>query len=141
MKTAIPHRAELKPGNIVNNKYTVQKTLGEGAFGSVYKVVDYDKKEFALKMLRLWDVPSEIRQPLVDRFNMEFQTGQIESRYLVRSLDYGLYSGNPYIIMEYCPGGDLSILTGKESSLIAKAASDILHGLYDLHINGKVHRP
>ena len=140
MKTVVPHRADLKKGFTVNNKYTVIKTLGEGAFGSVYKVKDYSDNEYALKMLRLWDVPSDIRQPLVERFNMEFQTGQIESRYLVQSLDYGMLSGNPYIVMEYCPGGDLNNLTGKESPIIAKASSDILHGLYDLHVNGKVHR-
>ena len=106
MRTNIPHRVDLKPGNTINGKYTVKSTLGEGAFGSVYKVVDAGGGEYAMKLLRLWDVPSEIRQPLVDRFDMEFQTGQIESRYLVRSLDYGLYSGNPFIIMEFCPGGD-----------------------------------
>lgn len=140
MRTNIPHRVDLKPGNTVNGKYTVKSTLGEGAFGSVYKVVDAGGGEYAMKLLRLWDVPSEIRQPLVDRFDMEFQTGQIESRYLVRSLDYGLYSGNPFIIMEFCPGGDLTSLIQAETRLVSKACSDILHGLYDLHINGKVHR-
>ena len=40
MRTNIPHRVDLKPGNTINGKYTVKSTLGEGAFGSVYKVVD-----------------------------------------------------------------------------------------------------
>ena len=140
MKANVPHRVDLKVGNSINGKYTVKSTLGEGAFGSVFKVIDGNGVEYAMKLLRLWDVPSEIRQPLVDRFDMEFQTGQIESRYLVRSLDYGLYSGNPYIVMEFCPGGDLNSLTQAETALISKACYEVLLGLYDLHINGKVHR-
>ena len=140
MRANVPHRVDLKVGNVINGKYTVKSTLGEGAFGSVYKVLDAAGVEYAMKLLRLWDVPSEIRQPLVDRFDMEFQTGQIESRFLVRSLDYGLYSGNPYIIMEFCPGGDLNSLTQADTPRISKACHEVLHGLYDLHINGKVHR-
>lgn len=140
MKPLIPHRAELNTGDNVNGKYSVVKTLGEGAFGHVYKVKALNGTEYAMKLLRLWEVPSDIRQPLMDRFDMEFKTGRIDSRYLVQSFDYGYCSDNPYIIMEYCPGGDLSSLKKKDSNVIARAASDVLHGLNDLHVNGKVHR-
>lgn len=136
----VPKRIDYKPGDMVNSKYRVEKSLGEGAFGHVYKVTDNYNNTYALKLLRLWDVPSDIREPLVERFEMEFKTGQIDSHYLVRSLDYGLANGNPYILMEFCPNGDLTSVLGKRDVDFTKVAADVLHGLHDLHVNGKVHR-
>ncbi len=139
-KTLIPRRTEYRVGDFVDGKYKVQKLLGEGSFGQVYKVSDLQGNEFALKLLRLWEVPSDIREPLVNRFDMEFETGQIESEYLVQSLSHGFADDNPYILMEFCPGGDLTKMIGKDEADILKIASDVLHGLNALHINGKVHR-
>lgn len=136
----VPKRIDYKLGDLVDGKYKVEKSLGEGAFGQVYKVTDRYNTVYALKLLRLWDVPSDIREPLVERFEMEFKTGQIDSKYLVRSLDYGFANGNPYILMEFCPNGDLTSLIGKRDADFTKVAADVLHGLHDLHINGKVHR-
>lgn len=138
--TQIPKRIDYKLGDLVDGKYKVKKSLGEGAFGQVYKVTDRYSYSYALKLLRLWDVPSDIREPLVERFEMEFKTGQIDSHYLVRSLDYGFANGNPYILMEFCPNGDLTSLIGKRDMDFTKVAVDVLHGLHDLHVNGKVHR-
>lgn len=136
----VPKRIDYKLGDLVDGKYKVEKSLGEGAFGQVYKVTDRYNIAYALKLLRLWDVPSDIRDPLVERFEMEFKTGQIDSHYLVRSLDYGFANGNPYILMEFCPNGDLASLIGKRDVDFTKVAVDVLHGLHDLHVNGKVHR-
>lgn len=139
----VPHRADYKQGDIVNGRYRVEKSLGEGAFGQVFKVDDLNDPNNptrALKLLRLWDVPSELRQPLIDRFKMEFETGQIRSQYLVHSSDYGFANGNPYIVMEFCPGGDMSKCIGHPEYDIIRFAANVLHGLHDLHVNGKVHR-
>ena len=101
-------RCDYNVGEYINNRYRVSQTLGEGSFGKVYRVTDSASKDYALKLLRLWEVPPEIRKPLMERFEMEFKTGQIDCDYLVRSLDYGTVGGNPYIVMEYCSGGDLT---------------------------------
>ena len=140
MAEVVPLRVDFHKGDVVAGKYSVIKSLGEGAFGHVYAVSDCSGNNYALKLLRLWDVPSDIRQPLIDRFEMEFKTAQIDCNYLVRSLDYGLANGNPYILMEYCPGGDLSSLVGKNNLNLSKYACEILQGLHALHKNGKVHR-
>ncbi len=141
MHLSIPKRIDYKEGQIVLSKYKIQKALGDGAFGQVYKVLELQTNQpYALKLLRLWDVPSEIRQPLIDRFDMEFKTGLIKSQYLVHSFDYGFLEGNPYIVMEFCPGGDLASKIGKNTIDIPKISSEILLGLNDLHSNGKVHR-
>lgn len=140
-KTLIPKRIDYKEGDLVLSKYRIIKALGDGAFGQVYKVADlYTNEVYAFKLLRLWDVPSEIRQPLVDRFEMEFKTGLIASKYLVHSYDCGYVDDNPYILMEFCPGGDLSSKVGKNCIDITRTSREILSGLDDLHSNGKVHR-
>lgn len=140
MAMEVPQRADFKPNDIIAGQYCVEKSLGEGAFGQVYKVTDSTGAVRALKLLRLWDVPSDIRQPLIDRFTMEFKTGQIDSQYLVHSYDYGLTKGNPFIVMEFCSGGDLTKFIGRPSPDLVRYAMHILRGLHDLHVNGKVHR-
>lgn len=139
-KTIVPHRAEFNVGEYVMGDLKVVSSLGEGSYGHVYKVQSADGTIYALKILRLWEIPSEIRQDVIDHFEMEFKTGQIASRYLVHSLNYGFIKGNPYILMEYCPGGDLSSLVGKQDIDVPSIASNILHGLNALHDCGKVHR-
>ena len=134
-------RCDFKPGDIIDGKFSVRKSLGEGSFGVVYLVDDLqDHQPRALKLLRLWDVPSEIRQSLKDRFKMEFETGQIDCENLVQSLCYGNIKGNPYILMEFCPGGDLTSRIGSSEAEIISICHDILTGLEALHQRGKVHR-
>lgn len=133
-------RCDFSPGQVVNGKYTIMKTLGEGSFGVVYLVNDQRGEKRALKLLRLWEVTSDIRKPLIGRFEVEFKTGQIPSENLVHSLDYGYVGGNPYIVMEFCPGGDLEPLLGKRDARIARICMDFLQGLHALHANGIVHR-
>ena len=137
---AVVDRCDFQPGNIIDNKYKVKKLLGEGSFGSVYLVVDGHDAQYALKLLRLWEVPSEIRKELTDRFQMEFETGKIDCENLVRSLSYAMAGGNPYIVMEFCPGGDLQPYLGKAKDKAPQICREILAGLHALHIKGKVHR-
>lgn len=136
---SIPSRCDCRPGDPIG-QYIVDKELGSGSFGLVYKVHDRNGTPYALKLLRLWDVPSEIREPLIDRFEMEYRTGQIKSKNLVQSYASGFLNGNPYIVMEFCEGGDISIFAGREDADFSRYAADILNGLADLHRNGKVHR-
>lgn len=136
----IVERCDLNTGDLIDGRYIVQKILGEGSFGKVYLVTNEMGQRYALKLLRLWDVPSEIRKPLVDRFEMEFKTGQIDCVNLVQSIDYGIISGNPYIVMEYCSGGDITSLIGTLSPRIPVVCQHILIGLHALHSMGKVHR-
>lgn len=136
----VPHRYDCHPGDIVEGRYRVESVLGEGSFGCVYKVVDTANRVWALKLLRLWDVPSDIRQQLIDRFEMEFQTSRISNPNLVHSVDCGYLNGNPYIVMEFCDGGDLGAKIGKCQDNIAHYAENILSGLKALHREGKVHR-
>lgn len=133
-------RCDFHPGDIIDYRFSVKKLLGEGSYGAVYLVEDERKSQYALKLLRLWEVPSEIRGELEGRFQVEFKTGQINSPNLVQSLGHGIVGGNPYIIMEFCPGGDLQPYLGKPEGRAVQICHDILLGLYALHNEGKVHR-
>jgi serine/threonine protein kinase len=134
-------RCDFKQGDIIEQKYHVEKRIGEGSFGTVFKVNDTSSRQtFALKLLRLWEVPSEIRKKLMERFDMEFETGQIKSNYLVRSISHGFTKENPYIVMEFCPNGNLSQFVNSKQFDITKTTKEVLYGLKDLHRHGKVHR-
>ena len=137
----IPERCNLECGDILSN-YRVDSVLGEGTYGIVYKatgLADNDIK--AIKLLKLWTVVPELYKKLQERFVMEFNTGQIQSDCLTHTYSYGELKGNPYIVMEYCSGGDLrkhiGILADAE---ILPIVYRILHGLESLHAHGKVHR-
>ncbi len=141
-KYEIPHKVEPNTGDLID-QYKVQKKLGEGSFGSVYLVADKKNNKSALKLLKLYAVPyEEQRIKLLERFKLEYETGQIKSKYLVHSRSYGKIKGNPYIVMDFCPNGDLR---NKITKLVTidyanKVARSMLLGLKALHNEGKVHR-
>lgn len=133
-------KVRIKNGDVIADRYTVERSLGEGSFGVVYLVKTPEGEQYALKLLRLWEVHPEIRHQLSQRFDMEYETGRISSPYLVHSVDHGFLCGNPYIVMEFCPGGDLIHLSSQGKLDLSKIAHDVLNGLIALHAAGKVHR-
>lgn len=139
MVNTVPCRCSWSRGEIIDKKYVVERVLGEGSYGKVYSVIDIgNKQRYALKLLKLWEVHPGIREGLIARFEMEFETGRIQSDYLVHSVTHGIVEGNPYIVMEFCPGGDLA--NSKQEMDFSKVAMHILLGLKALHSCGKVHR-
>ncbi len=136
----VPQKCNLSAGQSIGNRYMVDKLLGEGSFGLVYKVHDNSGNPYAFKLLKLWEIPPDVRQSLTARFKMEFETGQIPSDYLVHSVDYGMMLGNPFIVMEFCDGGDVMTYSQNHNLNLSKFACHVLYGLNALHKEGKVHR-
>lgn len=134
------NRCVFHSGDVIDGQYSVVKMLGAGSFGCVYRVRDRSGQDYALKLLKLWEIAGDERKNLLQRFDMEYETGRIKSNYLVHSYNKGSVEGNPFIIMEYCPNGDLLGAAEKGNVDFAKTARDVLYGLRDLHLQGKVHR-
>ena len=132
----IVERCDFGRGDSIDG-YIVDKLLGEGTFGKVFKVTKAGQV-YALKLLKLWELDPELRQNYSARFEMEYQTGRIDSPYLVHSCGHGFVKGNPYIVMEFCSGGDLTGLNRNADWV--KIARHVLLGLKALHQHGKVHR-
>jgi len=140
MSQELASRCQFRAGDVIDHQYTIVNALGEGSFGAVYLAENHNRQKVALKLLRLWEVPAEIRDALLKRFDMEYETGQISSPYLVHSLDHGLVNGNPYIAMDYCESGDLYKIMEREYLDYHSVGYCILNGLKALHECGKVHR-
>ena len=133
-------RCDFRPRDMIDDKYHIETELGEGAFGKVFKVKDRADRIYALKLLKLWEIQHDIRQQLVARFEMEYETGKIDSHYLIRSTDHGFVKGNPYMVMEFFANGDLKQWMKRANPDLIKTGKEILFGLKDLHRCGKVHR-
>lgn len=135
---------ELKPGMLLAERFRILQTIGEGTYGDVYLCTDEQAggQRRALKLLKLWSAPEKVRQAMVDRFRLEFETGRIESRHLVRSLYYDQLKGNPFLVMEYCEGGNLrsKVVNRLPYRQVTELLRQLLLGLRDLHREGKTHR-
>ena len=140
MSNPIVDRCDYRPGDPFESGFTVCKVLGEGSFGVVYLIKDSYGQQYALKVLRLWEVMAEMREPLETRFKREYDVGRLGSPNLVHALQYGKVKGNPYIVMEFCDGGDLTQLLGKAGDRFATICRNILEGLRALHSHDIVHR-
>ncbi len=142
MSAYIPcERCNFRLGDTIGDRYVVEKMLGEGTFGLVYRVREAGSGQvYALKLLKLWEVTPNEREKLLKRFDMEYDTGRIPSNYLVRSYNKGDVGGNPFIVMEYCSGGDLLGAAESRELNFPAVGAQVLYGLRDLHKCGKVHR-
>ena len=135
----VVRRLDLKEGCVVDGKFVVIKEIGNGTYGDVFLVRD-SHHQYAMKVLRLFDVLSETRDSLVKYFRQEYETAKMPGECFVHSLEYSEIEGNPYFTMEFCSNGDLAKYVGKNTSLLPRLAHDILIGLHDLHTGGKIHR-
>jgi serine/threonine protein kinase len=107
---------ELREG-VVLNDYQIEKFLGSGAMGEVWRATHpVTRKRAAVKVLRqdlLLNVNSErAKQSLLTRFMREAQAvNQIETQkhHFVEIFSYGtLKDARPYLMMDYLQGEELS---------------------------------
>jgi eukaryotic-like serine/threonine-protein kinase len=130
-------------GQLVAGKYRVERQLGEGGMGVVFAATHLDLHEqVAIKFVRAADLDDKA----LVRFEREARIAvKLRGEHVARILDAGRDDeGDPFIVMEYLDGIDLSQLVRNNGALSVAAAADYLvqacHGLAEAHSLGIVHR-
>ncbi len=98
----------LQPGEVIDGKYRITRSRGEGGMGAVYEgEATRIKRTVAIKVLH--STVAE-KTDVVQRFEREAQAaGRIGSEHIVEVLDLGnLPSGERFMVMEYLDGEDLT---------------------------------
>ncbi|HRI68260.1 MAG TPA: protein kinase [Polyangium sp.] len=131
-------------GNILLDKYRVERVLGQGGMGVVVAVRHVDLKQlYAMKFL----LPKMVKHPeALERFLREAQAAaQIRSEHVARVHDVGRMSdGAPYMIMEYLEGNDLKTYLAEHGPLSVEEAVgfvlDACDAIAEAHALGIIHR-
>ena len=139
-----PEESDELVGTTIDARYEVQKVLGEGGMGLVYKarhvVLD---KPLALKVLRP-DVSRD--QEIITRFQQEARSASaIGNQHIIDITDFGtLANGSTYFIMEFLDGTDLTGAIEEGGTLepvrIVHVAKQLCQALGAAHDAGIVHR-
>lgn len=133
----------MESGYIINGRYKIIDTLGEGGMANVY--VAYDlilKRSVAVKLLRL-DMRND--QTAVRRFQGEAMSlTELTDPHIVTIYDIGEESGLQYLVMEYVQGMNLKEYIKKEFPFsldrIIEIMQQILKAVDDAHQHGIIHR-
>jgi serine/threonine-protein kinase len=131
-------------GEIIDGKYRIDSTLGEGGMGRVYGGVHLRiRRRVAIKVLKAMHADDE---GIVIRFKREaLAASAVHSPHVVEIFDVGqLKSGEHYIIMERLDGESLSQRLRHRGQLAPSEAfamaAQLLAGLDVAHRQGIVHR-
>ncbi len=132
------------PGDVLAGKFRIERVLGEGGMGIVLAAHHLHLGRLvALKLLK----PDALAHPeIVARFANEAKSAsRIQSEHVARVLDVGaLEGGEPFMVMEYLEGADLSKTIRKQGPLQVGEAVEYLlqacEALAEAHVAGIVHR-
>ena len=125
-------------------RYHILEQLGEGGMAIVYKAYDTRlERNVALKVLRIDQfIPTQL-QMVLQRFEREAKSlAKLKHPNIVNILDYGEHEGNPYLVMEYLPGGTLKQKLGQAIPWqeAIKTLLPVARGLFYAHQHGVIHR-
>ena len=127
-------------GKTIDNRYLVEKRLGEGGMGVVYLARHVVlNKPVAIKVLR-----KAHDEAAWKRFVQEAQSASsVNHNNVVGISDFGVISGHAYLVMEYLDGETLTDLVNRgptDPLRVARIGAQIARGLQAVHEKGVVHR-
>ena len=132
-------RCDFRMHDMIDGKFRVERVLNSTRTDQKFKVNDTSGNKYILKLLKLWEVDSKLRQKMLLSADNEIKGCQIKRNYLTNIVHTGVVNGNPYLLMEYLKSVDLSHIVRSQRLDIVRTAKEILYGLRDLHKSGKVH--
>jgi eukaryotic-like serine/threonine-protein kinase len=130
----------LDVGAIVSGRYRIEKKIGQGGMGAVFKATDLELEEVIA--MKVFTNPADDGQ-LLERFKRELLLSrQLNHNNIVRLYDIGAHAGMRFITMELLSGRELrSYMTGPMP--IGQAIEFLLQacaGLQAAHDKGIIHR-
>ncbi len=135
--------ASLPAGERFAERYEIVEMLGRGGMGMVYRARDLElDEEIAIKTLK----PELLSDAaLIERFKTEIRLARrISHRNVVRTHDFGEWSGVYYLTMEYVEGITVRELIDTRGQLGVSAtlaiASQLAASLEVAHEQGVIHR-
>jgi serine/threonine-protein kinase len=143
--SAAPMTTSFEPGQVIAQRYRIQRLLGKGGMGAVYLADDEVLGELvALKVISSAFAADE--QAMIARFRREAASARkVSSPSVIRIHDLGeARPGLLYLSMEYFAGRTLSEVIAQRGIVPIKDAQDMLtqisNGLEAAHAAGVVHR-
>ena len=137
--------SSVRPGDVLAGKYRVERVLGAGGMGYVVAARHLQLDQLvAMKFLRRNGSLDETEA--TGRFLREAKAVvRLKDEHVAKVFDVGtLESGDPYIVMEYLDGCDLSALAKQRGAIPAAEAVDYIMqacaALAEAHSIGIVHR-
>ena len=137
----------LEPGQVFAERYTVEKVIGRGGMGTVYKAIDsVSGKPTALKLINPGYLNGE---KAIQRLIEEGVTARdIRHPNVVAVYDVGRAGDQPFVAMEYLDGISLREWHGRMMQkgesiplrVAARITAEILDGLRAAHEAGVIHR-
>jgi len=134
----------LKPGDVIDDTYQVERLLGSGGMAHVYVVKHLRMpRKFALKVLQ---IEVAVRRDFLERFEREAEIlATLRHPHIVDVIDRNkLPDGNPYLVMELLEGEDLATFIARSGALSVpvalRIANQIGEALEAAHHVGITHR-
>ncbi len=102
-------------GQEVAGRYRILEPLGQGGMAIVYKAHDARlDRQVAIKFIRSGSLNKQNAEKLRRRFEREAKAlAKFSHPSIVKVYDYGEFQGDPFLVMEYLPGGTLKSRAGK----------------------------
>jgi len=136
---------KIAQGMLLSDRYFLEKQLGRGGFGVVFRAEDRRLiRQVAIKFL-LATGGAEPRAKRQERFLKEARTlAKLAHPNVIAVLDFGNQGDFNYLVMEYFEGVSLAAALAREgpfpTSRTVRITADMAEGLMHAHTRGVVHR-
>ncbi len=133
----------IKINEIIDDRYKIIESLGEGGMAVVYKAHDLiNDRDVALKMLKQ---ETAANKENLSRFDREARAAaSLNHQNIVKVVNVGTYNGLPYMVNEFVNGQNLRQVLDVRGKFSFMEACDIMYQLCSAvlyaHNHGVIHR-